>query len=152
MSKGDEMYYIDDYEKYLLEKGSSKSTVSAYLADLDDFESYLKQLDKPLEKAKEEDFISYSDLLSNNGKSAATINRRISSIRSFYDYLIKRGAIKKNPCICLRSWREHVFVGKRQPTGVHNLLFHIFETTNIFPSNIRNLWTSYCQSLMPLHP
>ena len=99
MSKGDEMYYIDDYEKNLLKKGSSKSTVSAYLADLDDFESYLKQLDKPLEKAKEEDFISYSDLLSNNGKSAATINRRISSIRSFYDYLIKRGAIKKNPCI-----------------------------------------------------
>ena len=92
------MYFIDDYEQYLLEKGVAKSTVSAYLSDVDDFEKYLKTVQKPLERAKTEDFKAYTEELINQGRSAATVNRRISSNRSFYDYLISRGALKKNPC------------------------------------------------------
>ena len=90
------MYYIDDYEKYLEGKNTAYSTRTAYLADIDDFEKFLDG--KPLEKAKQEDFTSYVSFLMESGKSNATVNRRISSVRSFYEYLISRGAVKKNPC------------------------------------------------------
>ncbi len=98
MSSEGKMYYIDDYEKYLESKGTAAGTRTAYLSDVDDFENWLKTSGKPLEKAKAEDFKGYTEYLSESGKSPATINRRISSVRSFYDYLIQRGAVKKNPC------------------------------------------------------
>ena len=92
------MYYIDDYEKYLESKGTAAGTRTAYLSDIEDFEIFFASSGRPLEKAKEEDFKEYLDKLAVSGKSKATVNRRISSIRSFYDYLIQRGAVKVNPC------------------------------------------------------
>lgn len=92
------MYYIDDYEKYLESKGTAVGTRSAYLSDVEDFAKYLDSLDKPLEKAKSEDFKTYVSFLLENGRSTATVNRRISSVRSFYDYLIQRNVLKQNPC------------------------------------------------------
>ncbi len=92
------MYYIDDYEKYLVEKGSSANTRSAYLSDVVDFEKYLNTSGISLEKADSIDFQNYISSLYEEGRSAATVNRRLSSVRSFYDYLIKVGTVSSNPC------------------------------------------------------
>ncbi len=93
------MYYLDDYEKYLEGKGTSAATRAAYLSDVKDFESFLKSSGKALESASADDFKEYSAALSESGKSVATVNRRISSVRSFYEYLIGIGAVSSNPCV-----------------------------------------------------
>lgn len=41
--------------------------------------------------------------LKNSGKSRATANRKLSSIRTFYKYLIKQGLISVNPTEDIKS-------------------------------------------------
>lgn len=91
------MYYIDDYEKSLQERGTSTATVNAYLSDIEDFERFLNN-SKMIEKVVPEDIENYISLLQESGKTSSTIGRRIASLKSFYKYLLGRNAIKKNPC------------------------------------------------------
>ncbi len=113
------MYYIDDFERYLEEeKGTSAATRSAYLADIDDFEQFLLPRGKKFETAGSADAAAYLMALESEGKSAATVGRRLSSIRTFYKYLISREAVKRNPCEGLKApkakKRELEFLSEEQ--------------------------------------
>ncbi len=92
------MYYIDDFEVYLEEeRGTAAATRSAYLADIEDYENFLLARGKKFETAGSADAAAYLMALESEGKSAATVGRRLASVRSFYKYLISRAAVKQNP-------------------------------------------------------
>jgi integrase/recombinase XerC len=86
-----------DYLKF--EKRASVHTVTAYSNDLDQFFQYLHkyyQITAP--KEVEYTYIrSWMAHLMESGVTARAINRKLSSIRSFYTYLIKQGDVDKNP-------------------------------------------------------
>lgn len=93
---------IYDYINYVfIEKKLSNNTKDAYLKDLLLFNEYLKS--KDVKKVSYNDIISYINYLSDTTNSDKTIARKIVSIRTFFDYLMKNKKIDTNPCEKLES-------------------------------------------------
>lgn len=81
------------------EKRYSKHTLTAYSNDLrsfSDFSTTAFELDD-LKKASPEMVRSWVVELMENGISSRSVNRKISSLNSYYRYLIVKGVIESNP-------------------------------------------------------
>ena len=81
-----------------VEKGLSKNTVDAYGNDLNNFLSWLNKLDiqdyKNISEALINEYVAY---LFKNGLKSSSVNRKISSLKSFYLFLIKKKVISSSP-------------------------------------------------------
>ena len=85
-----------DYMKN--EKRKAENTLIAYERDLNAFEKYLTGRGaKGLEDCTDSDAIAYVMQLSNENKSKPTINRKVSALRTYYEYLIGKGVMSSNP-------------------------------------------------------
>ena len=92
---------IKEFNIYLsIERGLSKNTVEAYIRDIKNVSSFLKK--NPL-KVKRIDLIKFINYLNEEKKSSRTQARILSSIKSFYNYLIFDDKIKENPSIEIYS-------------------------------------------------
>ena len=94
---------LDDYISYLqLERRMSSNTIKSYEFDLTNYFTFLfsKNINSPYDVNRKiiENYISEISKKKGNGKlKKSTINRHISSIKTFYHYLIDSNAIKKDP-------------------------------------------------------
>lgn len=95
---------LDEYHLYLkMEKSLSENTIDGYERDLHKLESYLNDAHIPLTDAKEEhlrDFIIEIAEIGINERSQA---RLISSIKSFYKFLIYKEKADTDPTELLES-------------------------------------------------
>ena len=91
--------YIAQYQTYLTEeKHASANTLSSYIRDLNQFQSWLMQQGSmDLRKVKKETISGYLQHLTDQGKSPATVTRGMASIKSFYTYMVQTGRVKANP-------------------------------------------------------
>lgn len=91
--------YIADYRTWLQEeKHASDNTLSSYLRDINQFKTWLLGAGSPdLRRVKKDTINEYMLYLSGAGKSPATITRCTASLKSFYAYMLGRGAVKTNP-------------------------------------------------------
>ena len=91
--------YIADYRTWLQEeKHASDNTLSSYLRDINQFKTWLLGAGSPdLRRVKKDTINEYMRYLSGAGKSPATITRCTASLKSFYAYMLGRGAVKTNP-------------------------------------------------------
>ena len=100
---------MDCYEafaRYLLEeKKASPNTSSSYLRDVRQYLHWLEVRGIPAEGAVRADVEGYSHSLFAQGKSAATVTRSLASLKSFYGYLLREGAVEENPARGLTSVR-----------------------------------------------
>ena len=85
---------IKDYNRYLrIERAMSQNTVASYCSDVKRFmDSYQGRI----ENADAEDIEKY--IGSRKDLTARSQARVISSLRSFYDWLVQEGVITDNPC------------------------------------------------------
>ncbi|MFW6137580.1 MAG: site-specific tyrosine recombinase XerD [Spirochaetota bacterium] len=87
------------YVDYLyLEKGLSLNTVNAYKTDLSLFFSYLQSRKKSLTEVDQDLVVDYLSFCLQTGVGQRTISRYLSSIRSFYRYLIEQNITTRDPC------------------------------------------------------
>ncbi|BFK87062.1 site-specific tyrosine recombinase XerD [Pseudoflavonifractor gallinarum] len=87
-----------EYERYLAEeKKVASNTLSSYLRDIRQFLHWLEGEGKLPEQVKQSDVESYTQFLSSEGKSAATVTRSLASLKSFYSFLIRQGVVEVNP-------------------------------------------------------
>lgn len=87
---------IEDYINYVyIEKKLSCNTKDAYLSDLKEFSSYLD--DKKTSDIKASDIRNYIEHLYNIKEKDKTIARKIVSVKTFFDYLMKIGKLSANP-------------------------------------------------------
>ncbi len=90
----------DDFINYIAnEKRYSTNTLVAYKNDLLLFSEFLVsefEISKP-EDATQEMIRSWMVNMINNGMSGTTINRKISSLSSYYTYLVRMQVVSKNP-------------------------------------------------------
>ena len=93
------MRLTQNYLDYLLlVKRYSSHTVKAYRTDLKLFQSYLKDIYTiSIHKANHAMIRSWLVKELNKGNSARTVNRKITTLKSFYKYLFKEQKIKQNP-------------------------------------------------------
>ena len=78
-------------------KKSSDNTIQAYKRDLNFFFEYLKRNNLEYLNVEYDDIQKYIEELNNEGRKAASISRRLATLRSFYGYLLKKKLIKAIP-------------------------------------------------------
>ena len=107
---------LDDFLKYLqLEKRYSLHTVKAYQSDLLQLQQYLTTTyESTLEKASYPMLRSWIIELLNDGLNTRTTNRKITTMKSFFKFLLQRKKIKIDPSVKLKSSK----VSKKLPVFV----------------------------------
>ena len=87
------MKYVDDYLLFLkTEKKLGDNTINSYMLDLEDF---FKTFNGSIESCTKKDILTY--ISSINGLEVNTVNRHISSLKSFFNYLVDESIIKVSP-------------------------------------------------------
>lgn len=97
--------YTEEFVAYLQkEKRMSKNTLEAYKRDVLGLIAFLESRGNhnALETSST-DIVAYLHNLKGMGKSAATVNRKLASLRSFFNYLMKTGQVKENPTAGIKS-------------------------------------------------
>ena len=90
---------IEAYKNYLLvEKGYSSNTILAYIKDIEDFSNWIKSEKRAqglLFIRNKRICTDYHSLLNMNEK-ATSVNRKMASLRNFYNYLLKNHIVNFN--------------------------------------------------------
>lgn len=96
---------LEQFFEYLKEeKKMAKNTLEAYRRDVLEFSRFEKDRGiTDLRQTHGTDVVAYLLKLKNEGKSAATVNRKLASVRSFYNYLLARKEISDNPTSDIKS-------------------------------------------------
>ena len=91
---------IDSFLDYLrLERAYSPKTIRSYGIDLREFEAYIESVDDTLTLATVDvDVVrNWSMELMMNGRKATSVNRKLSALRSFYNYMVQEGKVNISP-------------------------------------------------------
>ena len=87
------------------EKKASENTLLAYMHDINAFEKYLEGKKRKIEEATETDVMEYILDLGKEGRSRATTNRKLASLRAAYAFMIKKGIVKSDPTTGIKTPR-----------------------------------------------
>lgn len=96
---------INRYEIYLKnERKMSANTVQAYLRDIVHFAEFVSGRGiGDVSDASNAEVVAYLMNLKTAGRSRSTVNRKLASIRIFFDFLQKEGLVKSNPADEIKS-------------------------------------------------
>lgn len=99
---------LDSYLDYLLyQKSYSKYTVNSYKADIIEFLNYCKKECIDYEKIEYSDTRLYLMYLKDaRGDNNSSINRKLSSLRGFYKYLVNKNIIENNVFALLNGQKK----------------------------------------------
>jgi tyrosine recombinase XerC len=88
--------------RYLdIEKNYSRHTIKNYSIDLDEFGSFLGEM--PVEKVEYLTLRKFLAHLKERNLSARSIGRKLSTLRSFYRFLVREGLLKVNPTLAVST-------------------------------------------------
>lgn len=93
---------IDSFLDYLrLERNYSIRTIASYGADLREFGGHLKKVEAEIEftMVHADHVRNWAVSLLENGCAVTSVNRKLSSLRSFYHFLLRRKRITVNPML-----------------------------------------------------
>lgn len=90
--------FLEQFIKYLtFEKRYSQHTIIAYKNDIIQYQQHLTSLETEIQLANHQNIRSWIIDLMDNSLDAKSINRKISTLRSFYKFLQKEKVITDNP-------------------------------------------------------
>lgn len=81
----------------------SPATVKSYKADIEQYYEYLNDMDADYKNPDKNTGRGFAAYLSYSGLKYSSVNRKISALRKFYDYLIKEGKAEYNPFSALSN-------------------------------------------------
>ena len=120
------MNYIDDYVIFLkTEKKLGDVSIESYKLDLKNFNDYVK---KDLTNINANEILQYLSLLRKN-LNPKSVNRHISALKGFYNYLVDEKYIKSSPL-------ENISVLKTQKSLPKYLTINEVDQLLSFPLNI----------------
>ena len=107
-----------------VEKGLSKNTIEAYSNDINDFLNWLNKRNiqdyKEISELVVNEYVAY---LFNKALKSSTVNRKISSLKSFYLFLIKKKIISSSPLSeIITPKKEHHLPSSMSEDEVERLL------------------------------
>ena len=108
--------YADEYLLYLTHnKGASVNTVDSYKRDINKFIDYLAEVNtEDPACVTQTDVLNYLLYLKKQGKSASTVSRVLSSLKSFYKYLFSNKHIDTAPTGDIHGFKSE----KRPPQAL----------------------------------
>ena len=95
-----------DYLRF--ERNLSEKTIERYQADLEAFKQFYKNLNSELSwKTIDSDIVrDWEVSMMDNGNTASSVNRRLSALRSFYRFLLRRKMVTVDPVHNLQGPRK----------------------------------------------
>lgn len=130
-----DMPVFQPFLKYLkFEKRYSPHTSAAYERDLEEFRIYLQtdyDLDDP-QKATALMIRSWLAKMKDEGLASQTINRKLSTLRSWFKYLMRKEGYKQNPAVSVTNLKT----GKRLPVYLEEKEMHRLLHEMEFPQNL----------------
>ena len=100
------MPMIELFLSYLqLERNMSPQTVTTYEEALQEFQNYFEAKDAELLWTDvDTDLVrDWMESLLDEGQRATTINKKLSALRSFFRFALKRGLVEKDPAHCVKG-------------------------------------------------
>ena len=97
--------YVAEFREYLVnEKHSSDNTLSSYLRDMQQFQTWLVRNGvstlRKVDRARVEEYLQH---LRQEGKSPATITRCTATLKCFFGFMVSTGHMKSNPAKAVSS-------------------------------------------------
>jgi integrase/recombinase XerD len=87
--------YVQGFENYLrTERGLSENTVYNYMLDIKQFVEFM---DKPLNRVSSQDITRYILHLNECGIGTSSRNRKLSTLKTFYRFMVRKAYMKSNP-------------------------------------------------------
>ncbi len=136
------MDYLQSFENYLqFEKRVSSHTIKAYISDLSQFSEYIADFDKSFpNEVTTSDVRNWLSEMVINENSPATVNRKISCIRSFFRFLSIRHAYKDDPARYIKGLKK----GQKSPLAIKEMeLNKLFESLSFFESDNFNDYRTF---------
>ncbi|MCP5146305.1 MAG: site-specific tyrosine recombinase XerD [Gammaproteobacteria bacterium] len=96
-------------DQFWMEQGASRNTLDAYRSDLQQFSSFLTERRLVLLRASDIELLEY--LSSEPQTRPRTWSRRLSTLRRFYQWLLREGKLTRDPCANIRAPR----IGRKLP-------------------------------------
>jgi len=95
---------VKSYTDYLAgDRGFSSNTINAYEGDINQFIRYITSRKKRITRVDELDITQFIKHISNPGLASTTLSRKLSSLKSFFRFLIEEDKIKEDPTTVLES-------------------------------------------------
>lgn len=128
--------YITKFIEYLtFEKKYSDYTIASYEKDLNDYIKYLKDNKLKYDKLEYKDVVDYIIFLKGQKLEPTSVNRHLSSIRSFYKYLIDNKITSSNPFKLVRGPKKE----KKLPNYLqYEEFMDLINTCDDTPLGVRN--------------
>lgn len=97
--------YLEQFKKYLTsERRMSENSLQAYCRDVLEYSRFLEEKNiGKLDDGSNTEVVSFVLKLKNDGKSSATVNRKVASLRAFYNFMAAKGYVKENPVVNIKS-------------------------------------------------
>jgi integrase/recombinase XerD len=99
----DVRFALEDYMHFLkVERQLSGNTITSYKRDLDEYMNYMEQAGyDSIDDVDRPALLGHFHRLKEGGKSARTVSRHISSIRSFHQFLLREKVTTQDPTVHL---------------------------------------------------
>ena len=142
----DDMILVEPVNQFLRMqelRGRSENTIMAYARDLKCYYAFLKLKHYSMENLNlqvlgedveylESDFSDIRSLFATSRRTPQTINRMLSTVSSFYKYLVQAGGVEKDPISGIVNGPRNGYKGmfyhtRRNPSGRHSI-FRLKET------------------------
>ena len=95
---------IIDFEKYLkYQKNYSDYTISNYIKDINEYNEFLEINKFKYDNVNYDICVKYLNFLSCKKLSKSSISRKLSSLRTFYKYLVLNEEVSNNPFLLISS-------------------------------------------------
>lgn len=96
--------HIDMFLRYMKsERGSSRNTLKAYQKDLLQFLNFIREDSVEILSVSKDNIRDFISSLTEKGYNRNSIIRKLSTLRHFYSFMVKRGYTDKNPLVSLFS-------------------------------------------------
>ena len=114
----------------LVDKGLSNNTAKAYEADISSFFQWLDNEDLKYKNLHEDHINQYISFLFQRKMRSSSVNRKISSIKSFYIFLVKRNFVKNSPLNDLVTPKQEKYLPESMSEAEVDKLLNSPDVTN----------------------
>ncbi|MBM4272215.1 MAG: site-specific tyrosine recombinase XerD [Deltaproteobacteria bacterium] len=130
--------FVDQYLNFLaVEKGVSRHTIDAYSRDLNKYIGFIKGRGvQSIKGISPEDIVSFLAKVRGDGLNARSVNRTLSAIRGFTQFLIRERMVDENPVVNIERAKTWMILPDTLSQGEMNLL--LAQPGNVSPVATRD--------------
>lgn len=121
-----------EYKEYLQREAYSITTIASYLVEVEKFKKWSNRNHYHTETIDYKALLKYTKSLSRKGNSKKTINHKMATLKTYFNYLIKENYRVDNPAesIVIKGVKRKLYYNLLEAEELEDL-YYSYETNNI---------------------